>query len=485
MTTLERAKSRIRTWRENPVQFVVDVFGVEPDAWQRDALAVCGGALTSRRRLAMKACTGPGKSAVLAWIGWHRLLCFAEKGEYPKGAAVSGQGKKNLKDNLWAELAKWQQRSELLRSAFTHQAEKIHSNHHPENWFLSARSFPNDANTEAIGRSLSGLHSRFPFILLDECGDMPPTVGQKAEQIFTGVVRDGLIAAAGNPTSTTGLLYVIVTNQPHLWVVITITADPDDPKRTPRVDAAHAREQISLYGKDNPWVMSTILGLFPPHGFNSLLSLAEVEAAMERTLNEDAYSYAQKRLGVDVARFGDDRTVIFPRQGLASFRPIEMRNARNPDIAARIMKAKADWGSEMEFIDDTGGYGGGVIDCLLQAGLTPFGVCASGKATDPRYANKRAECWFMMADWVKRGGCLPPIPALKGDLSVPTYTFVKGKFLMEPKELLKKPNRLGRSPDYGDALSESFALPDMPAANPLIIGQDGKGKVISDYNPFE
>src|SRR3546814_9177039 len=103
-------------------------------------------------------------------------------------------------DNLWSELAKWQARSQFLASVFTWTKGKIYANEHPETWFLSARSFAKDANPEAIGRALSGLHSQFPFILLDETGEMPLSVGKAAQQIFTGNPQDALILQAGNPT---------------------------------------------------------------------------------------------------------------------------------------------------------------------------------------------------------------------------------------------------------------------------------------------
>lgn len=432
----------------------------------------------------MKACTGPGKSAVLAWIGWHRLLCFAKKGEHPKGAALSGEGRDNLRDNLWAELAKWQSRSELLMQAFTWSKEQIYAKDHPETWFLSARSYAKDADADAIGRSLSGLHSPFPFVLLDEIGDMPIQVGQKAEQIFTGGCIDGLIAKAGNPTSTSGLLYYVCTEGSDGETVITITADPDDPKRTPRVDIEHAREQIKKYGKDNPWVMATILGLFPPSSINALLGPDEVRAAMGKHYREDAYQHSQKRLGVDCARFGDDRTIIFPRQGLVAFKPVEMRNARTNDIAARVAAAKLKWQSEVEIIDDTGGYGAGVIDSLIQAGHGPIPVNFSGKAIDPKYFNKRSEMWFEMANWVKRGGALPPIQSLVKELTAPTYTFQNGKFRLEEKDQIKK--RLQFSPDMADALACTFALPEMPRSPHNLAGlPEPKGQVLHDYDPFK
>lgn len=475
------AQAKIREWRESPLKFVTDVFKVSLDEWQVDALNALG-KTSGRRRLSMKACTGPGKSAVLAWLGWWRLTCFAEVGEHPKGAALSGEGRDNLKTGLWAELSKWQQRSEFLKAAFTWNNDRIYANHHAETWFLSARSYPKDADTEAIGRSLSGLHSRYPFVLLDEIGDMPVTVGQKAEQIFTGGAADAMIAAAGNPTSTTGLLYHTAVAARDLWLVITITAAPDDPKRTPRVPIEHAREQIKLYSLDNPWIKATILGEFPEQGFNTLLGVDQVEKAMGLHYREDVYSFSQKRLGVDVALHGDDRTVIFPRQGLVGFKPVIMRTQEPAEIAARVMAAKAKWESEMELVDGTGGWGSGVLSHLRLGGYGPIDVQFSGKAIDPRYYNKRAEMWFLMADWVKKGGALPPIPELVGELTAPTYTLKSGKFLIEPKDLVKK--RLGRSPDIADGLALTFALPDQPASNSSLLGLPERSKHLVDYDPF-
>lgn len=484
MDATARARQSIRLWRENAPQFAHEVLKMNLDPWQVDALTASGGPDNPRRRLTMKACTGPGKSAVLAAIGWHRLVCFAEPGEHPKGAAISGEGSDNLRDNLWAELAKWRTRSEFLQRAFTWTKERIFANDHPETWFLAARSFAKDANADQIGTSLSGLHSRFPFVLIDESGRAPPVIGQKAEQVFTGGVVDGLVADAGNPTTTSGLLYHNVTMAAKGRVVITITADPDDPKRTSRVDIEHAREQIEKYGKDNPWVMYSILGLFPPHGFNTLLSLEEVERAMRRHYREEEYAGAQKRLGVDVARFGDDETVIFPRQGLVAFTPAIMRNARSPEIAARVAAAKAKWGSEIEAVDGTGGYGAGVIDSLIQAGFSPLEVQFAGKATDSRYFNHRSEMWFRMAEWVKRGGALPNDASLVRELTAPMYTLQNGKFRLEEKDQIKK--RLGFSPDKADALAITFTIPDQPAARQYIPGLPGtrSGGVVHEWDPF-
>lgn len=456
---LTDATERIRAWRLDPVRFVREVFKVEPDAWQHEALAHLGGEYQSTRRLCLRACTGPGKSAALAWVGWHRLLCFAARGEHPKGAALSITAD-NLKDNLWSELAKWQGRSDLLRQAFTWTKEKIYANDHPETWFLSSRSFAKDANAEAIGRALSGLHSKFPFVLLDETGDMPVAVGRAALQILTGNPLDAAIVQAGNPTSTSGLLYESCTKASDQWRVIVITADPDDPRRTPRVSIEHAKEMIETYGRDNPWVMATILGMFPPTGFNALLGIDDVEAAMARNYKIDQIEGSAVILGGDVARQGDDASAVIKRQGRQAF-PI--KTYRIPDttlVADQFIIQKNEHKADAFFIDETGGYGAGVIDRMRSLGHDVVGVQFGGKASSHRFFNKRSEMYWLMAEWVKDGGALAPDPELKEELCATTYIFQKDQLRIVEKDIIK--DQIGRSPDKADSLILTFAHPVMP-----------------------
>lgn len=463
MTDVAKAAAkRLRTWREDPVAFVREVFEVEPDIWQKEALVAYADADEPRLRLALRACVGPGKTSALSWIGWNFLACYADVGHHPKGACVSITAD-NLRDNLWAEFSKWQSRSPFLLHAFQWTAERLFAKAHPETWFLSARSFSKTADAEAQGRTLSGIHGRFVLFLIDESGDIPPAVLRSAEQAFSETgVQFGRIIQAGNPSSLSGALYVAAKSQAHLWKNIRVTGDPDDPRRSPRIDLEWAREQIRTNGRDNNWVKYAILGEFPDRSLNTLLGVEEVEAAMNRHVAEDVYEFAQKRLGVDVARFGGDETVIFPRQGLVAFRPATMRNARSHEIAARVAKAKADWGAELEFVDGTGGYGSGVVDSLQVAGHTPYEVQFAGKADDPRYYNKRAEIWFRMAEWVKKGGVLPKDASLVRELTEPLYYYQDGKIRLEEKDQIKK--RLGMSPDRADSLALTFTIVDQPSA---------------------
>lgn len=269
------------------------------------------------------------------------------------------------------------------------------------------------------------------------------------------------------------------------WEVISITGDPDSPDRSPRVDIDWAREQIALYGRENPWVMAYVLGQFPPGGVNALLSIEEVEEAMKRNPQPDTYEWAQKRLGVDVARYGLDRTVIFPRQGRASFAPIVMRHARDSaasvDIASRVMQKSNEWGAEVAFFDDTVGWAHGAVDVMRAGGHNPVAVQFDKPSSNPRYFNMRAEMWMQMADWVKGGGALPLIPEMVGELTTPTYFFHNGKFQIESKDQVKK--RLGRSPDHGDALCLTFSLPDQPAQSADFY-LPRRAKSTLDYDPL-
>lgn len=479
------AKAVLQNWRENPVKYVWDNFQVDPDFWQIEGLDSFASNDPTKQRIAFSACAGPGKSALLAWCGWNFLSCYGDDREHPKAAAMSVNAD-NLKDNLWAEFSKWQNMSPFLMENFTWTKERIFLKEAPATWFISARSFPKTSNAEEQGRTLSGLHSKYVLYLIDESGDISPQVLKAADQgLSTGPIF-GKILQAGNPTSHSGMLYAASTVLAHLWHRIRITGDPDDPRRSKRIDIEWAREQIKTYGRDNPWVMAFILGLFPPGSINTLLGPDDVAAAMNRQIHEEDYKYAQKRLGVDVARFGLDSTIIFPRQGLCAFKPVEMRQARSNEIAARIMAAKATWKSEVEFLDDTGGWASGVVDSLIQAGQAPVAVNFAGKADSEKYMNVRAEMWFRMAEWVKRGGVLPLDSQLAKELVAPTYYFQNGKFQLEPKDQIKA--RLGFSPDRADALGLTFRYPEMPASIQqelarMIPGYNSN-PMKHDYDPF-
>jgi hypothetical protein len=438
----------IRVWRDDPVQFVRDNFGVEPDEWQKDTLRAYG----EKQCLAMKASKGCGKTTILSWIGWH-YLCTRPA---PKIAAIS-VSKDNLRDGLWTEMAKWMAESPFISSQFKWTAKRIFHKDYAANWYMSARSYSKSADPKEQAAALAGLHDDYMMFLIDEVSEIPDGILATAEAGLTSGIECKIVMA-GNPTKTSGPLYNACTTGRHIWHVIEITSDPDDPKRTPRVDINWARRMIQQYGKDHPYVLINIMGKFPPTSLNALLGPDEVEAAVNRWVKEDSYKWSQKRLGIDVARFGDDSTIIFPRQGLVAFPFVEMKNARTTEIADRVIAGKLKWGSEREFVDGTGGFGAGVVDKMYEAGHRCREVHFNEKASDPQYFNMRAQMWYEMAKWIKRGGSIPKDDELKKELCAPFYYFKGDKIIIESKDEIK--SRLGWSTDRSDALALTFAEPD-------------------------
>lgn len=446
------AHSKIREWRVKPALFVRECLGVTADEWQDEVLEAAG----TRQRIALKASKGPGKSAVLAMLLWWFLLTRP----HPKVVATSISGD-NLKDGLWTELAKWQARSPLLKAAFTWRAERITANDHPETWWASARQWSKAASSDQQANTLAGLHADHVAFFIDEAGGIPDAVVAAAEGGLANVDetegREAKMFLAGNPTHLTGPLYRACTTERRLWWVKEISGDPDDPKRAPRVSITWAREQIEKYGRDNPWVLVNVFGQFPPSQSNALLGVEDVGTASRRTLEEHAFAHEARILGVDVARFGDDRTVIQMRQGNMAFRPVVLRSQDTMQVAGQVSLVIGRQHPDAVFVDETG-VGAGVVDRLRQLKHAIVGVNNGGKALrpEPKFQNRRAETWWQMAQWVKRAGCIPDDGELRGELVAPTYWFDgQGRLCLEPKDLLKQ--RGLPSPDKADALALTFA----------------------------
>jgi hypothetical protein len=479
--------ARIRQWREHPAQMVRELFHVEPDLWQTEVLE----AFPHNPRIAMMACKGPGKTAVLAWLAWNFLLCYLN----PKIAAVSITAR-NLKDNLWTEMSKWRAKAPLL-SLFEVTSERIFLKEQPETWWMSARSWPQTADPQALADTLAGLWADNIMILMDEAGSIPPAVLATAQVIVANAGQSGKhahVVIAGNTTSHTGALYDAAVAHRASWHVTEITADPDDPKRTPRIPIEFAREQIREYGRDNPWIMVNFLAKFPKQGLNTLISADEVITAQKRNYHEQAYAGFPKILGVDVAQFGDDESVMFKRQGKISWNPLRMRNLSPLQGGPHVARIATEWQADSIQIDNSGGWGGAWFEFLTTSGYdyargVKFG---GGAAQEGRFANKRAEIYWEMCDWIKDGGLLPPIPEMVSGLSSMTYGYDnKGRVLVEEKKQIKV--RLGRSPDLEDALACTFAYPVAPRAQalpgmgglPPSLSQMVVQSVNHDYNPWD
>lgn len=193
---------------------------------------------------------------------------------------------------------------------------------------------------------------------------------------------------------------------------------------------------------------------FSASGEDQLISIQDAEKACHQYYKITDYNFAARVLGVDVARFGDDRSVIMSRQGLVAFPPVVLQGVDNMTLAGRIDQIIGQWHPDAVFID--AGGGAGVIDRLRQMGHDIMEVQFGGAAIAPEFLNRRAEMWWGIREWLDQGGAIPDIMDLKQDLCSPTYEYTaNGKRKLESKDDIKA--RLLRSPDSGDALALTFA----------------------------
>jgi phage terminase large subunit len=462
-------------WKRDPVAFVRECLRAEPDAWQVKVL----GDIATGQRVAMKACKGPGKSCLMAWVVWWFLLTRPDS----KVIATSVT-EDNLKDGLWSELKLWQNKSKILLEKFAWSAQRITCKERPETWFASARTWAKDADKSQQANSLAGLHADNVLFVLDEVSEYPDGVVAAAE----GGLTSGpgcKIVVAGNPTRTSGPLYRICTKDRALWLVTEITGDPDDPMRAPRIDINWARQQIEQWGRESAFVMINVLGKFPPSQSDALIGADLASAAANRVVLPALVTDAVKILGVDCARQGDDRSVLFPRQGLVAFQPTVYRELDLMDLAGRVLHYDEKWQPDAIMIDMCG-LGVGVYDRLREQGYDHvIGVDAGAKALRKGYYNRRAETWVACKDWLKHGA-IPNDPDLISELTAPTYKFDStGKLKIESKDDMKA--RGLNSPDKADALILTFATSVQPCA------RDHEGKRLrnktagtgSDYDPLE
>lgn len=188
-----------------------------------------------------------------------------------------------------------------------------------------------------------------------------------------------------------------------------------------------------------------------------VLSIDLVTAAANRELLPHEVRGQPTVLGVDVARFGDDSTVLTVRQGLWCKAQKTFRGLDTMQAADRVIDATREYKPAAVFVD-VGAMGAGVIDRLRQLRYNVTEVNFAAASSDERYANKRAEMYFAVKKWMEGGGAIPNDPKLKSELSVVEYKFTPGgKIILEPKDKIKE--KIGKSPDMADSLALTFAMP--------------------------
>jgi hypothetical protein len=414
-----------------------------PDAWQSSVLQYIGkNSLNAEEaiRVAVASGHGIGKTALVAWI----IHWFASTRPNCAGV-VTANTKDQLTKKTWRELALWHGRS-LHKHWFEWSATKFAYVHAPDTWFISAVPW-SEHNSEAF----AGLHADYVLVLFDEASAIADVIWEVAEGAMT--TPGAIWCAFGNPTKNTGRFKECFGRFRHRWHTMQI--DSRDAKMANR---AQIDQWIKDYGEDHDFVKVRVRGEFPSASVTQFIPMAMVEDAVSRyALSHEALK-SPRVLGVDVARFGDDQSVILLREGTRVSIIRRYRNMALDTFANHVAASINEFKPDAVFIDEAG-IGAGVVDILRGNKFRVTGVQGAAKPLDPKkYANLRAHCWGEMREWLAVHGAIPDDRELFDDLIGLEYGYNKhGALQLEKKDDMKR--RGLASPDVADALALTFAHP--------------------------
>jgi len=414
-----------------------------PDAWQTGLLEQMARDLradpSAPVRFAVRSGHGVGKTALVSWI----IQWFMSTREHPQ-IVVTANTKNQLKTKTWRELSKWHK---MMANSdwFTWTATTFYFNEHPETWCANAIPW-SETNSEAF----AGTHDENVLMIFDEASGIADVIWDVCEGAMT---TDGAMwCAFGNPTRNSGKFHDCFGKQKHRWHGYRV-----DSRDAQMANRGQIDEWLDDYGEDSDFVRVRVRGEFPRKGSSQLIPVDHVEACKRLSLDPEKHATGQPLLfGVDVARFGDDESVIYIRRGRCHLSLTPYLGLDTMQLADKVMELANAMSPDAIFVDG-GGVGGGVIDRLNQLGYRPIEVDGGSSALDSAlYANKRAECWGRMALHIKNHCDLVVDQDLVDQLTALEYSFTgKDQILLESKKDLKK--RLGYSPDKADALSLTFA----------------------------
>lgn len=429
-----------------------------PEPWQEELLIDLGRGiidLSTAVRLATTSGHGIGKSALVSWLILWAMSTFEDT-----IGVVTANTETQLKTKTWAQLAKWY-RLFIGKELFDMTATKLCSvdPEHENTWRIDMVPW-SERNTEAF----AGLHNKGKriLILFDEASAIPDLIWEVTEGALTDEDTEIIWAVFGNPTKNKGRFRDCFPGGKfaHRWKSRAV-----DSREVSLTDKRQIEEWIKDYGEDSDFVRVRVRGIFPRIDASSFISFELATEATTRTAYPSADPIV---IGVDVGRFGDDPTVIYPRKGRdgVTHAPEVLFKNDTMEVAAKVAATFLRLHATAVMVD-SGGVGGGVVDRLRQLRIPVFEVDfgSSADGGDPndgtKYANKRAEIWGKMRAWLSTG-CIPSrIHGLEitlvDELTGPAYG-LNGKeaIQLESKKEMRK--RGVASPNVADALACTFAF---------------------------
>lgn len=435
-----RWKDFIRQYYHNPVMFVVNVLGVIPDLWQAQVMEDVANGV---RGISIRSGHGVGKTTVFAWL----MIWFITT-RVPSKVQVTAPTAAQLYDALFAETKTWiRHLPEWLCARFEVKADRIELRAAPDEVFISLRT-----SRAEQPDALQGVHSRHVLLIGDEASGIPDKVFIAARGSMSGENATTLLA--GNPVYASGFFYETHHSQSNRWKTYHINAEESH-----RVSRTFIEEMREDYGEDSNVYRVRVLGEFPTAEDDTVIPIELVEQAQARQV--ETSPTMQWVWGLDVARFGDDETVLTKRKGGRTPSQISWQKLDLMQTCGRV-KAEYDGTPDKDrprvIMVDSIGIGAGVVDRLRELGLPVRGINVSETpAVGDKFRNLRAELWFRMKDWLMERACSLPVDnRLKAQLATVRFKYTSsGKLQIESKDEMKKRGK--RSPDRADSLALTFA----------------------------
>jgi len=427
----------ILTYERHPDLFVEDLLGVTPQDWQREVMSAVA---KGQRRCSIRSGHGVGKSSCASWLMIWFLLT-----RYPVKVVVTAPTASQLFDALFAECKRWiKELPTPIKSLLEMKSDRIELGSSPTEAFISARTSRSESP-----ESLAGVHADHVLLVVDEASGVPESVFEAAYGSMSG--KDATTILLGNPTRSSGYFYETHTRLRDSWWTKQVSC-----LDSPLVSPDFISEMELKYGIGSNAMKVRVYGEFPTAEDDTLISLHAVEQASKRKVEQPEGTPVV--WGLDVARYGDDASVLCIRQGrhlqeLHSWKKLSLM-----ELAGRVLDLlhSSDEPPE-EILVDSIGLGAGVLDRLRELDIPARGVNVSeSPAMADRYANLRAELWDLTKQWFNEEVQIPNDDSLIADLTAPRYSFnSSGKMIVESKAETKK--RLGRSTDFADSLVLTFA----------------------------
>ena len=469
-----------------------------PDVWACEFLDELGKAIRSRGfngreavlpiRFTTSSGHGIGKSALTSWI----IKFILDTRPYAKGI-VTANTSDQLRTKTWAELGKWHGlslTSHLYEYGSGKGAMTLYRKGKTRDGVPLKGLWRCDAMTcrEENSEAFQGLHAAnsTPFYIFDEASGIPDSIWDAR----SGGGTDGepMSFDFGNPTRRTGYFY---ENCRGLYKSRYYVRQIDS-RNVQLPGKPYIQQLLEDYGEDSDYFKVRVRGEFPSATTVQFISTESVEEAMQRETVDD--KNAPLLIGVDVARQGDDDSVIVCRLGYdcRSFPPKRFHGLDTVQLTGRVIETIKEFpnlGKPVSglFVDGIG-IGAGVVDNLRHMGYGPIEVQSGSRPIDHKvYRFKSDEMWGRMRDAMDKLILPGPKDIAGMDLQTQlthreyTYTIQGNKIYLESKKDMKE--RGISSPDIADALAFTFAE-DVAA----VIGLEGYASplsVIHEYNPLE